>query len=80
MRQGELDIMERAAQMKCGDLYIVSLENLKSLQNEECILLRIQDKEDSTICVPCVLPADSTLSEVCEVATSLIQDLTELGM
>lgn len=80
MTLNELEIMERTAQAKCGSSYIVSLDPLKPVGGEKAILLRIQDKEDMETVLPCVLDADCTLSEVCDLALAFVEDLKEVDM
>lgn len=80
MNLNELAIIERTAQAKCGKRYIVTLDPLKQTRGVKSVLLRVQDKTDSETVFPIVLDADSTLHEVCDVATMLAEDLDELDL
>ena len=80
MTLNELAIIERTAQARCGSRYIVTLDPLKKTRGIKSILLRVEDTEDSEACFPIVLDAESTLHEVCDVATMLASDLDELDL
>ena len=78
MTLNEMEIIERTAQAKCGRRFIVTLDPLRPVAGEKSILLRVQDREDTDAVMPIVLAGDSTLGEVCEIATVLTAELTEL--
>lgn len=73
-----MEIIERTAQAKCGSSFIVTLDPLKAVMGEKYIVLRIQPKSNPDTIVPCVLTADSTLREICEIAEMLIEDIKEI--
>ena len=76
MTAGVLVIIERTTQARCGSSYVITLEPIKDVLSEKSLLLRVHLKDDPTIVIPCVLPHDSSLSEVSEIAQTLIEDLT----
>ena len=73
-----MEIIERTAQAKCGSSFIVTLDPLKAVMGEKYIVLRIQPKSNPDTIVPCVLTADSTLGEICEIAEMLIEDIKDI--
>lgn len=80
MNLNELEIIQRTAQARCGRRVIVTLDPLKKTRGIKSVLLRVEDVTDTEVVLPIVLDGDSTLSEICEVAMMLSEDLQELDI
>lgn len=78
MTINEMEIIERTAQAKCGSSYVITLDPLKAVMGEKYIVIRIQPKSNPDTIIPCVLTADSTLSEICELTEALIEDIKDI--